>query len=94
MEIFESLHLTKLQFEELANLIVDKTFRRREKIFYSGRLKNVALYLLREGTVKLTGRRSDVIKPGAYFGEDLLCLDPQQASSVKGLNLPSSRASS
>ena len=78
IQIFESSQLTEQQFEELANLVVDKTFKCKEKIFSNGRSTNAALYLVREGTVELTKGRSNLIKPGAFFGEDLLLLDTKQ----------------
>ena len=78
IEVFESSHLTTKQFEELANLVVDKKFKANETIFTDHRQTNAALYLVREGTVKLTGRQSDLIKPGAYFADDLLLLDTRQ----------------
>lgn len=78
IEVFESSELTNKQFEELANLVVDKKFPAGERILRDGRHTNAALYLVREGTVRLSGGRSDVIKPGAYFAEDLLLLDTKQ----------------
>jgi len=78
MDAFESSHLTKSQFEELANLVVDKKFEPKEKIFTHRKRTNAALYIIREGTIRLKGGRSDLIKPGAYFGEDLLLLDTRQ----------------
>mmetsp|Transcript_18535 Transcript_18535/g.45924 ORF Transcript_18535/g.45924 Transcript_18535/m.45924 type:complete len:938 (+) Transcript_18535:155-2968(+) len=83
--IFDLVKLTKQEFEELACLVVDKTFRAGEKIFSENKLTNAALYIVREGTVTLSGERSDSIKPGAYFGEDLLLLDSKQGDeSAKG----------
>jgi hypothetical protein len=40
------------------------------------------LYLVREGTIKLAGILSDIIKPGAYFGDDLILLDTRQAEAT------------
>lgn len=54
-------------------------------IFSKDQSTNAALYLVREGTVTLSGERSDAIKPGVCFGEDLLLLDTMQdEESVKG----------
>ena len=78
IQIFESSQLTEQQFEELANHVIDKTFKCNEKIFSNGRSTNAALYLVREGTVELTKGRSNLIKPGAFFGEELLLLDTNQ----------------
>mmetsp|Transcript_52013 Transcript_52013/g.125490 ORF Transcript_52013/g.125490 Transcript_52013/m.125490 type:complete len:914 (+) Transcript_52013:468-3209(+) len=66
------------QFEELANLVVDKKFREGDVIFDQLKRTKAALYLVREGTVQLTGSRNITIKPGAYFGDDLLLLDTKQ----------------
>jgi CRP-like cAMP-binding protein len=66
------------QFEELSNLVVDKKFKAGKTIFDLTKRTNAALYVVREGSVELSGSRSDVIKPGAYFGEDLLLLDSHQ----------------
>jgi hypothetical protein len=71
------------QFEELSNLVVDKKFKAGKTIFEMTKRTNAALYLVREGSVELSGSRSDVIKPGAYFGEDLLLLD-RQKEAVSG----------
>jgi hypothetical protein len=75
------------QFEELSNLVVDKKFMPGEKIFVSGKKTDAALYLVRDGSVALSGGRKDVIKPGAYFGEDLLLLDTKQ-TQVAGKRAP------
>jgi hypothetical protein len=75
-------NLTPKQFEELANLVVDKKFKEGKIIFDTVKRTNAALYIVREGTVKLTGKRSDTIKPGAYFGDDLLLLDIRQEAAT------------
>lgn len=63
---------------ELAHLVSDKTFQAGETIFQELRRHEAALYLLREGTVQLTGKRSDQINTGGYFGEEMLLLDARQ----------------
>ena len=69
----------------MANLIVEKEFERKEKIFVEGRSTNAALYIVREGSVKISGGRTATIKPGAYFGENLLILDTRQnEETIKG----------
>jgi len=78
IQILQSSHLTTKQFEELANLVVDKKIEAGQTIFSDRKQTDAALYLVREGTVKVMGRRSDMIKPGAYFGDDLLLLDTWQ----------------
>lgn len=66
------------QFEALSNLIVDKKYKAGRTIFDVRRRTNAALYVLREGYAEVSGNRSDVIKPGAYFCDDSLLLDMQQ----------------
>lgn len=87
IEILQSCHLETKQFEELSNMVVDKKFKAGKKIFDVTKRTTAALYLVREGSVELSGNRSDVIKPGAYFGEDLLLLDVQQ-EAVSGKLAP------
>jgi CRP-like cAMP-binding protein len=69
------------QLEELANLVVDKNYKPGDVILDKTKQTDAALYLVRQGTVQLSGSRDDVIKPGAYFGDDLLLLDTKQKSS-------------
>lgn len=71
--------ITEKQFEELSHLIADKTFEEGEKLFNSLQETEAVLYLVRGGSVQLSGGRSDLIKPGGYFGEDLLLLDTRQS---------------
>ena len=78
IELLQSSHLTSNQFEELTNLVVDRKFKANETIFIDKKDTTSALYLVREGTIRLKGRRDDIIKPGAYFGDDLLLLDTWQ----------------
>jgi hypothetical protein len=66
------------QLEELSTLVVDKKFEANETIFDPAKEVEAALYIVREGTITLSGKRSDVIKPGAYFGTELLLLDTKQ----------------
>ena len=87
IEVLKFSNLSAKQFEELANLVVDKKFKANQTIFTNQQQTNAALYLLREGTIKLTGKRSDLIKPGAYFGDDLLLLDTRQ-DEVAGKRAP------
>ena len=85
--MLQDLNLTSKQFEELSNLVVDKKFKEGRTIFDTVKRTDAALYIVREGSVKLSGKRSDIIKPGAYFGEDLLLLDTRQ-EAVTGKRAP------
>lgn len=69
------------QITQLSHLVVDKQFEADETIFSSLESHEASLYLLREGTVQLAGTKSDVIKPGGYFGENMLLLDVRQEVS-------------
>jgi hypothetical protein len=71
--------LTDKEFDELSHAVVDKTFDAGETIFQSMKPNEAALYIVREGTIQLSGKRNEEIKPGAYFGEDSLLLDMKQA---------------
>jgi hypothetical protein len=66
---------------------VDRKFKPNEKIFDSDNKTDAALFLVREGSVALSGKRKDLIKPGAYFGEELLLLDTTQ-DQVSGKRAP------
>lgn len=66
------------QIIELSHLVTDKTFQAGDIIFDSLKSHDATLYILREGTVQLSGKRSDAIKPGGYFGDEMLLLDVQQ----------------
>ncbi len=67
-----------VQITELSHLVSDKTFKAGEVIFDSLKSHDAAVYILREGTVQLAGNRTDIIKPGGYFGDDMLLLDVRQ----------------
>jgi Protein kinase domain len=66
----------------LSNLIIDKTFHDGQVIFDPLSNHDAALYILREGNVKLAGERVDDIKPGGYFGENMLLLDAKQQTTI------------
>ena len=79
MELLSSL--TSSQVTELTHLIIDKTFGAGEKIYSMEEEHEAALYLLREGSVKLSGRFDESIGPGTFFGEDMLLLDVRQEAT-------------
>lgn len=71
-----------MQFEDLADYIVDKEFKAGEEIFSSEKETDAAIFILRQGSVKLSGVGIEkTIKPGEYFGESLLLLDTRQKST-------------
>lgn len=74
--------MTKQQFEELSQLVTDKSFDAGANIFDAVKETKASLYLLREGRVQLAGKRNDVVEPGGYFGEDQLLLDTRQTQAT------------
>jgi hypothetical protein len=81
--------LNPKQYEELADLIVDKEFKTDELIFSTEGETEAALYILREGSVSLSGGdQDDIIKPGGYFGDSLLLLDSRRPSKRGSKTIP------
>jgi hypothetical protein len=80
MNFFKEAHLERDQIENLANLVNDESFRPGRNVIFQN-LKNTkaALYIVHEGCVQLqlSGKRDEIVKPGDYFGEELLLLDAQ-----------------
>jgi len=87
IDLLAGAELTPKEFDELSHAVVDKTFKAGETIFESMKPHEATLYIVREGTIELSGKRNEEIKPGAYFGEDGLLLDMKQAQ------VPDKRAS-
>eukprot|EP00934_Nitzschia_sp_Nitz4_P005950 Nitzschia sp. Nitz4//scaffold21_size171442//80522//83295//NITZ4_002167-RA/size171442-processed-gene-0.161-mRNA-1//-1//CDS//3329542429//5940//frame0 len=81
IELLALATVSHKQLEELSHLISDKNFQAGETIFDQSRSHEAALYLLRDGNVQLSGKRSDSIQPGGFFGEDMLLLDVRQVVS-------------
>ena len=70
--------------EDLADLVVDKEVKADEVIFDADKETEAALYIIRQGSVSLSGGgQDDVIKPGVFFGEPLLLLDSRITSKKK-----------
>ncbi|CAJ1942794.1 unnamed protein product [Cylindrotheca closterium] len=81
--------LSTIQFEDLADYVVDKEFKADEVIFCDEEDTEAAMYIIRRGSVKLTGEGiHDIVKSGGYFGESLLLLDNRQGSMPKGKLTP------
>ncbi|KAG7357543.1 serine/threonine protein kinase [Nitzschia inconspicua] len=78
IKMLQNCHLEPKQFEALSHIVVDKKIKAGQRIFGPEKRTDAALFLLREGSVELSGNRTDVIKPGAYFGDDLFLLGMQQ----------------
>jgi len=75
MKIFQDADLSSSNFDKLAQLITERTFAKGEVIFKSGKNVDAALYIVREGAVKITPsdkQASETIKAGGAFGQDHL----------------------
>lgn len=68
--MFQNLQLEGEQFDELTNLMYDETYNSEDVIFKAGKMTEAALYFVYEGNVQLSGRRTELIKPGMFFGEE------------------------
>jgi hypothetical protein len=71
----------------LAALIVDKTYKVKQPIFKQGENTKPALYLVREGCVRITTSdksRSEKIEEGGYFGDHQLQADAEGSVDASG----------
>lgn len=82
IEVLTLANISADQLQELSHLVEDKAFKDGEIIFDPSRKHDAAVYILREGTVELSGNRVEEIKPGCYFGEEMLLLDVRQERTV------------
>ena len=80
MDILKVSQLSAKELDELSHAVVDKCFDTDEVIFEKFKPQEAALYILREGSIQLSGKRNQLIKPGEYFGEDGLLLDTKQGN--------------
>lgn len=83
IKILRETDLSAESIDELVSLLVDKRFKPKQTIFKEGKAAASALYLVREGTVKVStadGSRRETIVAGGYFGHEQLLAD------VKGKN--------
>jgi hypothetical protein len=90
MDFFKEAHLAPHQIENLANHVNDETFRPGRNVMFQN-LKNTeaALYIVHEGCAQLSGKRNENVKPGDYFGEELLLLDAQSPGTPNTTTTPS-----
>jgi protein kinase A len=72
------------QLAALANLCCDRHFRKGEVLFHQHGTHKPALYLVREGKVRLESSDSEeVIQSGGYFGDaSMLCAASNKSESV------------
>lgn len=78
IKVLRDADLTAEHINELASHLVDKEFEAKSTIFKEGQTVEGALYIVREGTLKISsldGNRSEEIVPGGYFGQEQLLAD-------------------
>jgi hypothetical protein len=87
--LLKASNLKPQQYEELADLVVDKEFDGDETILNDEEETEAAVYILREGSVNVSGGGFDeTIKPGGFFGEALLLLDKRLPSKSRNKTIP------
>jgi len=89
--------LSAANLDTLAARITDKTFDPKHLIFKEGKETEAALYIVREGVVKISTsdkKRSEKIMAGGYFGQDLLLADASGDKSNGGMIKPQYTAKS
>jgi hypothetical protein len=78
IKVLRDADLTAEHINELASHLVDREFDPYTAIFEEGQAVEGALYIVREGTLKICsadGSRSEEIVPGGYFGQEQLLAD-------------------
>ena len=76
LKVFQTTSLDPSDFTSLAELIVDIDVKKGQVLFQQGHSTSSALYVIREGTVRLTSTSAQyndvILKKGGFFGEDML----------------------
>jgi serine/threonine protein kinase/CRP-like cAMP-binding protein len=83
--IFKDSHITKLQIQELMDLMHHCEFTKDEIIFRVSQKVEAAMYFVRQGSIRIEsnkGKDFQVIHAGGYFGEQNMLLD-QNKPGVK-----------
>lgn len=77
MKIFRDADLNSADFDNLSKLITDQKFSQNEIIFEHNCEVDAALYIVREGAVKIkySDKQEEVIGVGGAFGQDQLLAD-------------------
>lgn len=75
-------NLDSVQLSTLADRIVEKLVSKDEVIVHRGKANQAALYLIREGSVKISEpRKGDrIIEKHGYFGDDSLMIDAEHGA--------------
>ena len=67
----------------MAQHLEEKKFPKGTVLLTEGKEMEAALYLVREGKIKISGgSRNDTVEKGTFFGEDTLSLDVQYAAEA------------
>jgi CRP-like cAMP-binding protein len=84
MKIFRDADLSSADFDNLAKRVTDKAFAKGETICRRKEMVGAALYIVREGAVKITPKdkkATEIIKCGGAFGQDqILAMAPTDDS--------------
>ena len=67
-----------MDFSALAGRMIEQRVSKNEVIVEKGKFTDAALFLVREGSVKITkhsGKADETIEVGGYFGDDLMMVD-------------------
>ena len=78
IKVFREAELSAESMDELAYLLVEKRFESNETIFVEGSNTGHALYLVREGTVRISSRdgsHDKTVGAGGFFGQGQLLAD-------------------
>ena len=87
IKFFRDHELKAGDYDQLAAYVTDMTLTKKDKILVEGEETEAALYLVREGTVKITTndfKRSDRISAGGFFGQEYLTIDTGDDSDADG----------
>jgi len=87
IDAFQKADLEEDEFDDLAQVIIDETFAPDSIIFQHLKETEASLYLVLEGSVKLSGgapkKRNEVIRPFGYFGLEHMLMDAEAGRNEK-----------
>ena len=91
IKYFRDHELEASKYDQLATFVTDMTLSKKKKIIVEGKETKAALYLVREGTVKITTndfKRSDRIMAGGCFGQEHFTVDTDGGLDAGGTITP------
>jgi cAMP-dependent protein kinase regulator len=83
MTLFKNAGLSRKDFEELASLVKDVEYAPHTTIFEEDKEVECALFIVHQGSVKLSGSRRDCISPGDCFGQELISYDAATSQELE-----------